>query len=237
MLTETICRKRPHSMLRLSGARRFEPSNLSPLPSPVRLPRRCVTRTCTRNAQVNAKAELDERKWEEPEPPPGTASALATAPPAKTAAGAAPRLPPVAPAHCIRRDCARPFADPEFVTGGGLPLSGSRSRITGRCAVCLAGRPAKGSGGALAVAIAADGVACSAPGYAPLRASIGGVDHEGATSWSRVENVSEGRPVMRGVWCPILLPGGALVVRARGARPTARRSTAGPAIAVSRCLS
>jgi hypothetical protein len=48
--------------------------------------------------------------------------------------------------------------------------------------------------GTMAVAIAADGVACSAPGYAPLRASISAVERAGDDIVVVVENVREGRP-------------------------------------------
>jgi hypothetical protein len=164
------------------------------------------------NAQVNAKGELDERKWEEPEAAPPTASTLSSAPPAK-----------VAPAP------AGPAAFVGIVHD--LSLTPSSSRVAAcRCLAVGIGAPgdsqfawqavpAKGSEGTLAVAIAADGVACSAPGYAPLRASIGGVDHEGGDIVVTVENVSEGRPVMRGVLVPRPAPGGALVVRSRGGAP------------------
>jgi hypothetical protein len=73
--------------------------------------------------------------------------------------------------------------------------------------------------GTMAVAIAADGISCSAPGFAPSRASISGVERAGDDIVLVVENVKEGRPVMHGAL--VAAPGGkgSLVVRARRGAP------------------
>jgi hypothetical protein len=71
----------------------------------------------------------------------------------------------------------------------------------------------------MAIAIAADGVACSAPGYAPLRASISAVERQGDDVVLIVENVHEGRPVMHGALAVRPGSNGAIVVRARQGAP------------------
>jgi hypothetical protein len=67
--------------------------------------------------------------------------------------------------------------DPRFVWQGGQPKVDAET---------------------LAVAIASDGVACAVAGHAPLRASISGVEARGNEVILSVENVRQGRPVMRG---------------------------------------
>ncbi len=72
---------------------------------------------------------------------------------------------------------------------------------------------------AFAIAIAAEGVPCSERRHAPRLASISAVGHEGADIVLVVENVQEGRPVMRGALAVRPGPGGAIVIRARQGAP------------------
>lgn len=74
-------------------------------------------------------------------------------------------------------------------------------------------------GETMAVAIAADGVACASPGAAPLRASISAVEREGYDIVVVVENAREGQPVMRGALATSPGPNGALVIRGRNGAP------------------
>jgi len=80
----------------------------------------------------------------------------------------------------------------------------------------------------MAVAIAADGVACAARGYAPLRASISAVELDGDDVVLVVENVRDGAPAMRGALVSPPSDKGALVVRARRGAPYGAPSAGGP---------
>jgi hypothetical protein len=80
----------------------------------------------------------------------------------------------------------------------------------------------------MAVAIAADGVACSARGAAPARASILGVEHSGDDIVLIVENVKEGRPVMHGALVAPPAGKGSLLVRARRGAPYGAPPGGGP---------
>jgi hypothetical protein len=74
--------------------------------------------------------------------------------------------------------------------------------------------------GTIAVAIAADGVPCSSPGYAPLRASIAAVESDADNNIVLVvENVREGQPRMRGALVGVPGGKGTLLVRARKGAP------------------
>jgi hypothetical protein len=164
------------------------------------------------SANMTATTQDDDRKYETPEPaspaPAGGARPMVAPAPAapvdrtiflgvvhdlSLAPGAA-RTPAC---QCLAVAYGTP-ADPKFTWQGGPP------RV---------------DPGTMAVAIAADGVACSARGYAPARASISGVERSGDDIVLVVENVREGRPVMHGAL--VAAPGGkgSLVVRARGGAP------------------
>jgi hypothetical protein len=81
------------------------------------------------------------------------------------------------------------------------------------------GGPPKVDPDTLAVAIAADGVACAIAGLAPLRASISGVEAHGSDVVLSVENVPQGRPVMRGALVARPAPGSSLLVVGRKGTP------------------
>jgi hypothetical protein len=164
-------------------------------------------------ASVNASGD-DERKWEETEhdPAPTTAPHALVAAPAPEAPSAPASTPFIGVTHDLsltpsssRQAACRCLAvsygspdDPKFAWQAPAPQVGVDM---------------------VAIAIAADGVACSSPGYAPLRASISAVDRQGADIIVLVENVREGRPVMHGALAPRPGPGGAIVVRARKGAP------------------
>jgi len=165
-------------------------------------------------AQVNTSSEADDdHKYEMPEssqpsPPPGTRPLVAPPP-------------------------SEPPADRTYFLGvvHDLALSADAARTPAcRCLAVAYGSPTDAKfawhGGApqlepgtMAVAIAADGVACNAPGFAPRRASIAGVEVSGDDVVVVVENVREGRPVVRGAL--VVPPGGkgSLVIRARRGAP------------------
>jgi hypothetical protein len=183
-------------------------------------------------AQVKAKATVntgeagaqDDHKWEVPE----AASAPSTAP-AKPAARVAAAVAPVAP------------------SGGSVPFlgvvhdlslaPGAARTATCRCLAVAYGAPSDGKfvwqAGApvidqdtLAIAIASDGVSCPS-GPPPARASISAVAHEGADIVVVVENVREGRPIMRGALVAAPGPNGSIVVRSRHDTPYPSASGAG----------
>jgi hypothetical protein len=176
-------------------------------------------------AKVNAKASVnageaqanDDRKWEVPEP----ASAPSEAPPAS--AQPAPRVAAlVAPA-------APPSGGVSFVgVTHDLSLASGVARTeVCRCLMVAYGAPSDGKfawqAGAPtteqdAIAIAIDGLNC--PGRATAaRASISGIERDGADIVVVVENVGEGRPVMRGALTTSPGPNGAIVVRTRHGTP------------------
>src|SRR6266542_3751698 len=166
------------------------------------------------SADVKTSADMDgDRKYEAPEssrpsPPPGTRPLVVPGP-------------------------SEPPSDRTFFLGVVHDLSLSAAAARSPACRCLAvgygaptdakfawqGGPPKLEPGTMAVAIAADGVACSSPGYAPRRASISGVERAGDDVVVIVENVREGRPVVHGAL--VGPPGGtgSLVIRARRGAP------------------
>jgi hypothetical protein len=165
-------------------------------------------------AQMNASTSVeDDRKYEVPEQetpvPPGTRTPPAPEPP-------------------------RPPADRTYYLGVAhdLSLSPSATRAANcRCLSVVYGAPTdpkfswqagppRVDPGTVAVAIAADGVPCSSPGYAPLRASISAVESDADNNIVLVvENVREGRPTMRGALVGVPGGKGTLLVRARKGAP------------------
>jgi len=176
------------------------------------------------SANVNAsEVQVDEdRKWEVAEP----ASPAAEAPPAS-----APQAPPrVASAVTTAPPAAAP-AGPAGVHFLGVTHDLSLSSGAPRAAVCRclavaygapndakftwqAGAPPNDSD-AIAIAISTDGVACS-QGLPPARLSIAAIEREGTDIVLVVENLREGRPIMRGALAVWPGPNGAIVVRTRG---------------------
>ncbi|HKQ71867.1 MAG TPA: hypothetical protein VJT73_21130 [Polyangiaceae bacterium] len=175
------------------------------------------------DAQVNAAAEVDDRKWETAESTPPPARKLAAPPPAASARtpeppeaahffgvshdlSLAPGVPRAAACQCLTVVSAAP-SDPQFIWQAGVPRT---------------------SPDAIAIAIAADGVACSARGAAPLAASIAAIERRGNDVVITVENVREGRPVMRGALAPRPPEGGAIVVQAPRGAPYGAPANGGP---------
>jgi hypothetical protein len=169
------------------------------------------------SAQMSTTGQVeDDRKYEgaESEPP---------APPAGK---------PPAPAPAPAQPAQKP-TDRTYFLGVAHDLSLSPAATQSPACRCLAvayGSPSDPkfvwqSGvpevdpGTMAVAITAEGVACSAPGYAPQRASISGVERSGADIVVVVENVKAGRPTVHGALIVAPPAGGALVVRARRGAP------------------
>jgi hypothetical protein len=164
------------------------------------------------SAQVNARTESDDRKFEvaETELPPSATRAAGPAPIA--AEPPADRLNFVGVVHDLmlapasQRTAAcqclavgyGPPTDPKFLWHTGAPRTDA---------------------GTIAVAVAADGVACSARGYAPLLASISAVQTEGDDLVLVMENVREGAPVVHGALVVPPGPAGVLVVRSRRGAP------------------
>lgn len=166
------------------------------------------------SADVKTSGDMeDDRKYEvsessQPSPPPGTRPLVVPAP-------------------------SEPPPDRTYFLGVVHDLSLSSNAARTPACRCLAvgygaptdakfawqGAPPKLDSGTMAVAIAADGVACSSPGYAPRRASISGVERAGDDIVVIVENVREGRPVVHGAL--VGPPGGtgSLVIRARRGAP------------------
>jgi len=154
--------------------------------------------------------EGDDRKYETAEPSapsetkPVSSAALPAAPEEHTHflgvahdLSMAPGMPRTATCQCLMVAFGAPN-DPKFVWQGGLPNVDAE---------------------ALAVAIASDGVACAVPGHAPLRASIAGVEARGNDVTLTVENVREGRPVMRGALIARPGPGSSIVVVGKKGAP------------------
>jgi len=99
--------------------------------------------------------------------------------------------------QCLAVDYGAPN-DPKFVWQAGAPRT---------------------DGQTLAVAVAADGIACSARGYAPQLASISAVQIDGDNLVLVMENVREGAPVVHGALVVPPGPAGTLIVRSRGGAP------------------
>jgi hypothetical protein len=169
----------------------------------------------------------DDRKWEIAEP----ASPPEEAPPAPSAA---PRV-----AAAVTAD-PRPSSGAPFL---GVVHDLSLSSGAPRAAVCRclavaygapqdakftwqAGAPL-GDHDTIAIAIATDGVACPS-GAAPVRASISAVEREGADIVLVVENVGQGRPIMRGALALRAGSNGSIVVRTRHGTPYPAASGPGP---------
>jgi hypothetical protein len=181
-------------------------------------------------AQVKAKANMnaagteaeDDRKWELPEPP----LSHAPTPPARVAAAITPA--PAAPSSVaffgvmrdlsISPDAPRlevcrclaviygPPGDPKFAWQTGTPPAGD---------------------GALAIAIASEGVTCPS-GAPPARTSVSGIEQNGNEIVLTVENAGEGRPIMRGVLVAAPGSNAVLVVRTKQGAPYPAATGGGP---------
>jgi hypothetical protein len=183
------------------------------------------------SAQVQAQGQVstsvnegDDRKYETPEPsaPPTEAKPAPAPPPASPAEHAhflgvahdlslSAGVPRTATCQCLMVLVGTPN-DPKFVWQGGLP---------------------KVDADTLAVAIASDGVACAVPGHAPLRASISGVEARGNDVILNVENVRQGRPVMRGALVARPAPGSSIVVVGKKGTPYSAAAQGGGGCKVS----
>jgi hypothetical protein len=175
-------------------------------------------------ANVNSAEVEDDRKWEVQETPTPVAEgpSVAAAPrpaPRVAAAVAAPAPSSTAPFYGVTHDLS---------LAGGAPRAAAC-----RCLAVVYGPPSDGQFAwqagapadhdAVAIAITSDGVGCNQPS----RVSIAGVEHEGTDIVLVVENVGEGRPIMRGALSPNPGPGGAIVVRTRHGAPYPSASGAG----------
>jgi hypothetical protein len=173
------------------------------------------------SASVNAaEAQVeDDRKWEVPEP-----SASPSDTPPEPTPKPAPRV-----AAAVTAAPAPPGV--QFL---GVVHDLSLSPAASRPAVCRclsvvhgapsdpkftwqAGAPA-GDHETIAIAIATDGVACPS-GSPPVRASISAIEREGTDIVLVLENIGEGRPIMRGALTAWSGPNGAIVVRTRRDTP------------------
>lgn len=180
-------------------------------------------------ANVNAaEAEVDaDRKWEIAEPAQETPPAAAPQAAPRVASAVAPP-PAVAPA----------LGGVFLGVTHDLSLSAGTARTPAcRCLAVAYGHPSDGkftwqagtpSGDhdTVAIAIAADGVACT-NGAPPLRASIAAVEREGSDIVLVVENVGVGRPIMRGALAAYPGPNSAIVVRTNHGTPYPAASGAG----------
>jgi hypothetical protein len=184
-----------------------------------------VCAACHAHAEASAKMtttpEDDDRKYEIPE-----------APSPAPKGGARPMVKPA----------PEPPADRTLFLGVVHDLSLAPGAVRTPACRCLAvgygaptdpkfswqEGPPRFEPGTMAVAIAAEGVACDARGQAPARASISGVERSGDDIVLVIENVKEGRPVMRGAL--VAAPGGkgSLVVRARRGAPYGAPANGGP---------
>jgi hypothetical protein len=175
------------------------------------------------SAEVNTSVEANDRKYEVPEQespaPMGT-------------------RPPPAPAPLAG---APPLVDRTFFLGVSHDLSLAPGPRPAACRCLAVGYgsptdpkfawqegPPKVEPGTMAVAIAADGVPCSSPGYSPLRASISAVERSGDDIVLVVENVRNGAPTVHGAL--VASPSGksTLVVRARRGAPYGAPASGGP---------
>jgi hypothetical protein len=180
---------------------------------------------CHAHAEASAKMtttpEGDDRKYEVPEPaspaPTGTARPMAAAPPAPPT----DRTIFLGVVHdlSLAPGAARAPACRCLAVGYGAPTDPKFSWQEG---------PPSIEPGTMAVAIATDGVPCSARGQAPSRASISGVERVGDDIVLVVENVREGRPVMRGALVAPPSGKGSLLVRARHGAPYGAPPNGGP---------
>jgi hypothetical protein len=169
------------------------------------------------SAQVQAQGQVstsvnesDDRKYETPEP---------TAPP--TEAKPAPAPPPAAPADLahflgVAHDLSLAAGVPRTATCQCLMVAVGAPNDP---KFVWQGGPPKVDADTIAVALASDGVACAVPGHAPLRASISGVEAHGNDVILNVENVREGRPVMRGALVARPAPGSSIVVVGKTGTP------------------
>jgi hypothetical protein len=161
------------------------------------------------SAQMGARADTDEdRKYEAPEP--AQAAPVATRAPLPAPSAERTYFLGVVPDLSLAPGGARTAACRCLAIAYGSPNDAKFAWQAG---------PPRAEPGTMAVAIAADGVACSAPGYAPLRASIAGVEREGDDIVLVVENVREGRPAMHGALIVAPSGKGSLVVRGRRGAP------------------
>ena len=179
---------------------------------------------CAAHAKVSAKAntgeEANDRKYETPEP----ASPL-------PATGTPPGTPPATPANSLTN--TPPPAERTYFVGVAHDLSlAPDANRTAACRCLAVGYgpptdpkfawqegPPKVDPGMMALAIAADGVACASPRYAPLRASISAVERSGDDIVLVVENVREGAPTVHGALVASPSGKGTLFVRARSGAP------------------
>jgi hypothetical protein len=161
------------------------------------------------SAQVNTAIDDDDRKYEVAQPASSAPVRVAPAPEPSPPADRTYYL-GVVPDLSLARASTRAPACRCLAVGYGSPADPKFAWQMG---------PPRVEPGTMAVAIAADGVSCSAPGYAPLRASIAAVERAGDDIVVVVENVKEGRPAMHGAL--VVSPGGkgVLVVRARLGAP------------------
>ena len=187
------------------------------------------------HGQVNAKANVnaseveDDRKWEIAEP----SSASQEAPPMQ-ATRPAPRV-----ASAVAAVSAPAGGNRFLGVVHDLSLSSAAPRAAVcRCLAVAHGTPSDakftwqaetpaGAADTIAIAIAADGVACPS-GTPPLRASISAVEREGTDIVLVVENVGEGRPIMHGALAAWPGPNGAIVVRTRHGTPYPAASSPAP---------
>jgi hypothetical protein len=179
------------------------------------------------HAQASAKmttetpSDEDDRKYETPEPPSPAPTVFARPLPTPAPAPPADRTIFLGVVHdlSLAPGATRVPACKCLAVGYGAPTDPKFSWQEG---------PPPIEPGTMAVAIAAEGVECAARGHAPGRASISGIERAGDDIVLVVENVKEGRPVMRGAL--IAAPGGkgSLVVRARRGAPYGTPANGGP---------
>jgi hypothetical protein len=172
-------------------------------------------------AKVNdSEAQVDvDRKWEIPEaasaPQDGTAPAPAPAPRVAAAVTAAPAPSGGVPFLGVVHDLSMSSAAPRAAVCRCLAVAygpPSDAKFTWQTGTPM------GDHETLAIAISTDGVACPS-GSPPLRASISALERDGADIVLVVENVGEGRPIMRGALAASPGPNGAIVVRTRRDTP------------------
>jgi hypothetical protein len=99
-----------------------------------------------------------------------------------------------------------PPSDGKFTWQGGTPLGDQES---------------------VAIAIATDGAVCTSLALMP-RASISAIERDGTDIVLVVENIGEGRPMMRGALAASPGPNGAIVVRTKTGTPYPAANGPGP---------
>jgi hypothetical protein len=180
-------------------------------------------------AKVNdSEAQVEEdRKWEIPEP---------ASPSQETPAGTPQPAPRVASAVTAPTPTG---GVPFFGVARDLSMSSAATREAAcRCLAVAYGPPSDakftwqagapaGAHDAIAIAISADGVGCPS-GAPPVRASIAALEREGTDIVLVLENVGEGRPIMRGALTASPGPNGAILVRTRRDTPYPAASGTGP---------